>query len=600
MARLISQPLLLAAAVILAAASRSYYEVLEVAKDASAAEITKSYRRLALQWHPDKSKDPNAGERFREVAEAYEVLGDPERRRQYDAGGDDIGFAFDFDFHDAGDVFKAFFGDEDPFAGFDKIFEDLQRDMDMHMSDGQQVHTSSSAESGGFFSAVSSFLSSFTSSFSSSASGGGVKLMHRTTEMRIGPDGHKITKTTESDGKRVVEETISTQEAIAKGEEEPEQINHGEASMEGTREADEATAVGEPELAEAATHDAESAETGACEGSLKGMGCTPAEGTSTPPDANTSDLKDEPAALEPAQQDPSKASASEMGSEEAPRSSIAATETPASAEHVAEVTESQPLAGGAATETAASGTDAMPPLATASAAASDGVGAAAAPTAAGLSGSAPLGPAGALASGPTPVGGYASPFSGGATAMGTARLVGMGMGGPTSPLGPGRGAPASTTGLGIVNPGTASASAGSGGANYYGFGGVATGGSQPGGSSPFMGATGAPGLNAALGGGGETGGVSMCDSLPFVQDTEPIDTTVRHVPGSACCNTAPQPTPTNRYGCCQRCLNNPNCEVYVWQPSAGTCWLMQWKGSSRTPMVAPDRVMGERGSTPMR
>src|SRR5215471_10688792 len=70
------------------ATKRDYYEVLEISREASAEEITKAYRRLALKYHPDRNGgDKEAETRFKEVAEAHEVLRDPDKRRRYDAYG---------------------------------------------------------------------------------------------------------------------------------------------------------------------------------------------------------------------------------------------------------------------------------------------------------------------------------------------------------------------------------------------------------------------------------------------------------------------------------------------------------------------------------
>ena len=69
-------------------AKRDYYEVLGVGKGATQDEIKKAYRRLALQYHPDRNPgDKAAEEKFKEAAEAYEVLGDEQKRAQYDRLG---------------------------------------------------------------------------------------------------------------------------------------------------------------------------------------------------------------------------------------------------------------------------------------------------------------------------------------------------------------------------------------------------------------------------------------------------------------------------------------------------------------------------------
>ncbi len=88
------------------------YAVLGVERDADADTIKKAYRRLAREYHPDVNSDPGAGERFKEVSHAYEVLSDPEKRRVYDLGGDPFGAGgfgqgagFSFT-----DIMDAFFG----------------------------------------------------------------------------------------------------------------------------------------------------------------------------------------------------------------------------------------------------------------------------------------------------------------------------------------------------------------------------------------------------------------------------------------------------------------------------------------------------------
>ena len=69
------------------AAKRDYYEVLGVPRDADAGAIKAAFRKLAMQYHPDRNKEPGAEERFKEIAEAYAVLSDAKKRADYDAGG---------------------------------------------------------------------------------------------------------------------------------------------------------------------------------------------------------------------------------------------------------------------------------------------------------------------------------------------------------------------------------------------------------------------------------------------------------------------------------------------------------------------------------
>lgn len=102
--------------------TRDYYELLGVSRDSSEGEIKSAFRRLARELHPDVNPDPSAEERFKEVAEAYEVLSDPDQRARYDrfghagvhggsGGGASQGFG------SVQDIFDAFFGGADIFGG---------------------------------------------------------------------------------------------------------------------------------------------------------------------------------------------------------------------------------------------------------------------------------------------------------------------------------------------------------------------------------------------------------------------------------------------------------------------------------------------------
>lgn len=110
------------------ASKRDYYEVLEITRSATVEEIKKAYKKKAIQYHPDKNPgDPTAEEKFKEAAEAYEVLSDEQKKAKYDRYGHDApggfgghsggGFSMDDIFSQFGDIFGGGFGGFGGFGG---------------------------------------------------------------------------------------------------------------------------------------------------------------------------------------------------------------------------------------------------------------------------------------------------------------------------------------------------------------------------------------------------------------------------------------------------------------------------------------------------
>ena len=105
------------------ATKRDYYEVLGVDKNASSEDIKKAYRKMAIKYHPDKNQgDPTAEDKFKEAAEAYEVLSDAQKKARYDQFGHaGMGGAAGAGGASMDDIFSQFgdiFGDENPFGSF--------------------------------------------------------------------------------------------------------------------------------------------------------------------------------------------------------------------------------------------------------------------------------------------------------------------------------------------------------------------------------------------------------------------------------------------------------------------------------------------------
>jgi molecular chaperone DnaJ len=106
---------------------KSYYEILEVAVDASETDIKKSYRRLAMEYHPDRNQSQEAEAKFKELSEAYQVLADPQKRSHYDrfgsapAGAGAGGFS-GFQHVDLSEALNIFMRDFGGMGGFEGIF----------------------------------------------------------------------------------------------------------------------------------------------------------------------------------------------------------------------------------------------------------------------------------------------------------------------------------------------------------------------------------------------------------------------------------------------------------------------------------------------
>ena len=82
----------------------NYYKVLDLDNSAQLQDIKKAYKRLALKWHPDRNKSPEAEEMFKKIAEAYEILSDPDKKVYYEKNS-----KYNFKFKSPSEVFKELF-----------------------------------------------------------------------------------------------------------------------------------------------------------------------------------------------------------------------------------------------------------------------------------------------------------------------------------------------------------------------------------------------------------------------------------------------------------------------------------------------------------
>ncbi|KAE9017843.1 hypothetical protein PR003_g14238 [Phytophthora rubi] len=237
--------------------SDDYFEVLNLQRSASDADVKRAYRKLAVQWHPDKNRShPRAEEFFKKISEAYEVLSDREKRKIYESRGrdgldagaraaarhprgaeDPFAFGGGFSTQHARDIFDAFFGGQDPFEAFFGGTGTRQRrgsnqrrgrfgedpfeamgfgGMGFGGMGGMSMMDSFFSEGfGGMERAGSGFFSTSTSSSSSTFTDRNGHVVTQKTTTTTGADGRTETVTEEYRNGKLVNSTSSTGSRLA-------------------------------------------------------------------------------------------------------------------------------------------------------------------------------------------------------------------------------------------------------------------------------------------------------------------------------------------------------------------------------------------------